>query len=392
MTAEIQFEFVETSDAFKALEAEWRSLCSRIGDHHYFQSFSWQWQAWQQIAKVRKRGLCLLVGRSNGRVVLLWPLMRDGHQIRLLASDKVEYRDLVVEAGPYARPWMAMAWNAVKDLKGINFFLFQDVKTDSNLAQMLEANNLGGFKHARRANVIRLDQFRDWDDYARSLPKKLRSDQGRQWRRIAGTGGEVTFETFDSKDDLQVGLDWMFHHKIDWLKANEINEESFGSPEYRTFINSVVQDASDTGHLFFAKLSVGDTIVAAGLGYKFGAEFTFHMFTYDAAWENYSPARLLLENIIKWCFDNGVTTFDFMPGEESYKRIWASDEFYVTDYIIPITAHGWLVTKWHASGLSTITDNRVLQALYHWVPSGLRQKVSGALLAHREYSGRLRKL
>ena len=391
-TEELQLEFVENSSDFQKLEPDWRSLCQRSGDSHYFQSFGWPWQAWQHVAKVRGRRLCILVGKSNGRVVLLLPLMRDGQQIRLLSSDKVEYRDLIVEVGPDTRAWMSMAWNAVRNLEGIDLFLFQDVKAESNLARLLSANNQRGFKYDRRSRVIRLDRFEDWNDYAKTLPKKLRGDQRRQWRRLAALGGEVKFETLNSKEEIRAGLDWMIHHKLAWLRASEIDEITFGSPEYRTFINSVVQNAFETEHLYFAKLSVGDDIVAAGLGYKYGAEFTFHMFTYDVAWRDYSPARLLLENIVRWCFDNGVTLFDFMPGEENFKGIWASDEFMVTDYLIPITPRGWLITNLHASGLSALADNGALAAIYHCLPGRIRHRVSGALLAHREYAGRLRKV
>lgn len=387
----LQLEFVENSDAFEALSTDWQNLCARTSAHHYFQTFDWPWRAWQRVAMVRGRRLCILVGRWHGQVVLLWPLMRDGHQVRLIASDKVEYRDLIVEDGPHTQSWMSAAWTAVKSLQGIDLLLFQDIKSDSNLARLMEANSQKGWKHERRSRVISLDRFENWNDYAKTLPKKLLSDQRRQWRRIGSRGDEVKFETINSKEGIQAGLDWMVHHKLAWLKASEIDEVTFGSPEYRAFITSVVQNAFDTKHLFFAKLSVGDNIVAAGLGYRYGTEFTFHMFTYDAAWQNFSPARLLLENIVRWCFNNGVTLFDFMPGEENYKGIWASDEFIVTDYMIPITLTGWFITKWHASGLSTLADNHFLTAIYHCLPSAVRQRVSGVLLAHREYGGRLRK-
>ena len=224
-----------------------------------------------------------------------------------------------------------------------------------------------------------------------TLPRKLRSDQRRQWRRIASLGEEVKFETIKTKEGVRAGLDWMIRHKLVWLNASKIDEVTFGSPEYRAFINSVVQDAFDTKHLYFAKLSVGNEIVAAGVGYKYRTEFTFHIFTYDAAWQNFSPARLLLEKMIKWCFDNKVALFDFLPGEEPYKGIWANDENIVTDYLIPMTPRGWLITKWHATGLSTLANNKLLAAIYRRLPRALRQRVGRVLMVHRVYGGRLRK-
>ena len=391
-TADIRFEFVEASDAFRAIETEWRDLCARTTGHGYFQRFAWQWRVWQHVASARGRRLCILVGRSEGRIVLLWPLMRDGRQIRLLASDKVEYRDLIVEDGPHAKAWMAGAWDTVRSMKNIDVLLFQDVRSGSNLDQLLRSHCTKGWKHDRRSHVIRLDRFDGWDDYAKTLSKKMISDQRRQWRRIAADGAQVRFEILNSKEDVQEGLDWMLHHKLAWLRASGINDDTFGSPEYTDFIHDVVQNAFDAKYLFFSRLRVGEITVAAGLGYKCGSEFTFHMFTYDAAWQSYSPGRLLQERIIRWCFDNGVALFDFMPGEEGYKAIWANDEFWVTDYLVPLTLRGAAIIRWHASGLSTLAEKDWLKHVYRCLPRGVRRRLNAALLAHREYAGQMKRL
>lgn len=239
--------------------------------------------------------------------------------------------------------------------------------------------------------MIRLERYAGWDDYAKTLPKRMIADQKRQWRRIAARG-DVRCVILDSADEIRVVLEWMLYHKLAWLRSNGISDDTFGAPEYTAFIHDVIQQAFDAGILYFSKLCVGDAIVAAGLGYKFGTEFTFHMFTYDNAWENFSPGRLLLEHFIKWCFDNGIAAFDFMPGEESYKGIWADEEFVVTDYLIPATLRGTALIRWHASGLSTLAEQDWLKSTYRYLPKSVRQRLVAALMTHREYAGQVKRI
>ena len=64
--------------------------------------------------------------------------------------------------------------------------------------------------------------------------------------------------------------------------------------------------------------------MSAGWGFVCGGEFLFYAFAYDKAFATYSPSRLFVENLLQHCFRNGIRTFDFMPGDVPYKRIWAT--------------------------------------------------------------------
>lgn len=390
--SEIQFEIVEDSAGFRALEDAWQSLCARAPDHEYFYRFPWMWRVWRHVASARGRRLCIIVGRSGGRVVLIWPLMRDGRQIRFLASDKVEYRDLIVEHGPHADDWMAAAWRIATSLKHVDLLLFQDIRMGSHIDRLLKSGHKSGWKHEQRSHVIRLDRFKGWDDYAATLSKSMMKNQRKQWRRIAADGEPAQCVILTSREQVRETLDWLLHHKLAWLQASGIDDTGFGSTEYLAFIHDAVQEAFDSGHLLFAKLLVGDRTAAAGMGYKHGSDFIFHMFTYDAAWQSYSPGRLLQEHIIKWCFDNGVASFDFMPGEEGHKGPWSNDAFCITDYLIPMSVRGAAIVRWHASGLSARIERSWLRTAFHHLPGIVRRRLNATLLEHREYSGRVERL
>lgn len=393
---ELKIAIIQNSQDFHALEKDWHDLFEKAENPHFFQSFDWLSCVWDCVASERGRKLFVLVGKLGEEVVLIWPLMRDGRQARLLASDKVEYRGPIVAKSPEAKLWLKKAWEYAKsrpDLD-VDLFLFQDVRSDSPLARLLLEKGGYGWKAERSSRTICLAGFSSWDDYAQTLPKKMMSDQRRQWRRISECGRPIHFDILEPKEVMiDECLDWLLHNKLIWLQRQNISDKTFGSIEYINFIHSVTKGLI-TGDfsLIFGKLSVGKKIISAGYGFKHGSTFTFHMFSYDFDWENFSPGRLFLERLVRWCLENGVTEFDLMPGKEGYKTVWANDAFGVMDFIIPRTLRGSAIVQWNTSVGPILLEKEWIKRVYRSLPVGLRQRLGQYLYTYREYAGLLKKI
>ena len=52
-----------------------------------------------------------------------------------------------------------------------------------------------------------------------------------------------------------------------------------------------------------------------------------------------------LERLVHLCFERGLHTLDFMPGEEAYKRIWATDYVQTESYTGPLSWRGRLIFR-----------------------------------------------
>ncbi|MBT5050006.1 MAG: GNAT family N-acetyltransferase [Rhodospirillaceae bacterium] len=389
-TNALAFDIAESPSAFLALEKDWRDLFTRAVSPSYCQSFDWLRAAWDNVASGNGCKLHIVVGRREGRVVLIWPLIIDDWQVRLLASDKLEYRGLLVEECTAADCWVQEAWAFVKNIKNVDIFLFQDVPSTSPLARLLGAEEQRCWKSETGSAAIRLGGFSSWNDYAVTLPKKLLSDQRRQWRRIAANGAPVQFNILDSTDEIEKNIDWIFHHKMAWLAEKGLKPVSFGSAEHRAFVRDTVMTArSSDGALLMGNLSVGDVTVAAGFGFLYRGAFTFYMFTYDLAWQTYSPARLWLEEFITWCIDNHVASFDFMPGDTGYKGIWANDEMGVTDFMIPASIRGSTIANWHGLAVAKWVDRAWIKAAFHILPIRWQRWARRLFRAYPNYAGRI---
>ncbi len=66
------------------------------------------------------------------------------------------------------------------------------------------------------------------------------------------------------------------------------------------------------------------------------------LFAYDPELEKYSPGRLLLENLLEWCFSKRLEIFDFTGGGEAYKLEWANVEVLLFKYELSLTLKGKL--------------------------------------------------
>ena len=133
--------------------------------------------------------------------------------------------------------------------------------------------------------------------------------------------------------------------------------------------------ALSEGRLVMATLSNGDDILSAGWGFQWGDEFLFHMFAYDARHASYSPSRLFLQRLIQHGFETGVRTFDFMPGEEAYKRIWATHYIRTVSYL---GATNWRGAMWLKLARTAPLAARPIAKLRRWyalLPERMRARL-----------------
>ena len=147
-------------------------------------------------------------------------------------------------------------------------------------------------------------------------------------------------------------------------------------------LKSIANSARHDGRVVLATLSDGDTTMSAGWGYVCGSEFLFYAFAYDSAYATYSPSRLFLEGLLQYCFRSGIRTFDFLPGDEPYKRIWATDYAQQQSYVGALNWRGELLLRLSRTRIiSEVPD--VLLAMYRTLPVRWRRAVQSRMRAFR---------
>jgi CelD/BcsL family acetyltransferase involved in cellulose biosynthesis len=325
-------------------------------------------------------------------VVLIWPLVLDRGTLRFLSSAQTEYRDVLVEPGPATDAWLDAALATVTALPEARRVVLYDVRCDSHLARLMARRERGGFRVDRKSFLIRLDRRQSWDAYAQHLPRRLLSDQRRQWRRVAAMPGDVRFDIVTDRAEILAAIEWFFHHKLLWLKERRTIAHSFESEAYQSFLKATAAAMHEQGRLVLGRLGSAQDTLSIGFGFAFNRVFTFQGYAYNAEFQSVSPSRLLLEQLIRWSLDNGIDEFDFLPWDMPYKARWSDDTLAIHDYVMPRSLLERLKCELQVLGLDRLAGGGWFARQYRRLPAGLRDALRETVVADWEFGGVVQRL
>lgn len=366
----MEINVVGDTDSLKALEPRWHELCARTPNHHYFQTFDWLWAWWCCLGSQDGNRLHVIVGVEANRTVLIWPLVvysgTPWRVLRWMGRDG-DYCDVLVETSAAMTHRLEEAWQTIANEDGYDVLVLDQMPPDA-MVRLLVEQETGAPVGTVPSAFIRADAWPDWATYYATLRKRLRRDQAMRFRRLAreGTAGFKIVQSDDEIRDL-VGL-------LPQQKRRTLSEK--GDPVvgqagvYEKHVMAVAEAAREPGMLHLSKLTVDGQVMAAHLGILFKGWLIWLVPAYDLDWKRCAPGRLLPENFIEWCFENGVEVFDFLAGPDPYKYDWATDKVVLETYARPRTLWGRV---YHQAmyGATRALVRKVFRAL----PGGLRNRL-----------------
>jgi CelD/BcsL family acetyltransferase involved in cellulose biosynthesis len=177
-----------------------------------------------------------------------------------------------------------------------------------------------------------------WEQYvANQMPYRRKS--GQQRRKLARIG-PVMFKVAETSADRQRVVQTMMRQKSRrCIETGEADELAL--PGYKQYYITMTERFAWPGPLHVAALEVGDKIVSTSWSLIFDRRFLWLVTTFEGnEWKRFSPGRLLLEDLLKWGFSNGINIFDCGIGDESYKLGYSDQELLLYHAHIPITMLG----------------------------------------------------
>lgn len=226
---------------------------------------------------------------GNGPSDVLQPLAREGAET-IVASEFAQY---------------------IRDLRGIDVIDLHQIRSDSPLA--------AHFPDAMpQATCLLLDLPETYDAFLQTLGKSLRFDCRRMDK---GGFKEAGLEIRDVRpEDVQAGMDWLFEtHKMRWRKRGMPG--AFIGKAHR-FHREWAAKAAENGWLWLSTMSQQGRPVGALYGMRLHRTCYFYQAGFDPTFKSLSPGTLLVAHTVRKAIDEGLTLFDFMRGDEPYKRRW----------------------------------------------------------------------
>lgn len=304
-----------TSEDLDSLESEWAALHTRVAGASPFLHPAWH-RAWLRNFGGTYSPVFLSVRRGEELVGAV-ALDMDREEACELGDHNV--RDY---GGPLAFPGEEDAVAA-----GLLEWLREDltpglrlwgVPGDSPLVSAFEdAAPAGGWTFLPQHEAVcpGVDLPADFEEYVAALSKKDRHELRRKMRNFEAAG-TVGFVSVTSPDAVAAGLETLFH----LMRISRGDKEEFLTPQMEAFFRDLGRTFGELGMARLSTLSLDGAPVA--MTFAFEDESTTYLYNsgYDPAFAHLAVGLVSKAYAIRDSIERGKRRFDFLRGEEEYKR------------------------------------------------------------------------
>ena len=159
-----------------------------------------------------------------------------------------------------------------------------------------------------------------WGTRSPNLRKNLRSLANRASRE------GLVCRSVTAESDVEALLARLFDlHQIRWADRGQQSRYRPGTRR-RSFLEALVASLESEGEVWLPHLMAGASVVAVALCFLDGPRTLYYLPTFDPAWSDLSPGKLLLHEVIRSSAERGGTEVDLGPGRDVYKTWWATGE------------------------------------------------------------------
>lgn len=160
---------------------------------------------------------------------------------------------------------------------------------------------------------------RSWDDYLKAASKNMREKVRRNTRKLE-RDHELSFELCERPDQVEPMMRTLFElHGMRWAEGT-----SFGRDSVTPFHLDFAPIALERGWLRLWTMRIDGEPAAAWYGFRFGRTEAYYQSGRDPQWDRFSVGFLMLARTIEAAFDDGLDTYGFLRGDESYKGRFAT--------------------------------------------------------------------
>ena len=170
-----------------------------------------------------------------------------------------------------------------------------------------------------------ISAFKDGEQLLGSFSTKLRGDIRRQIRRLNEIG-ELHLVEYASGSEVpeEVWKTFMEFHSRKWPNA-------YKAPGFH---RRLMECCSLDGPVHFSTLMAGDRHVAWHLGFEHNGVYYYYMPCGNPEFSKQSPVKVHLYYLMARAIAKGLTQFDHLRGDETYKEGWSDGSTFVNSLLI----------------------------------------------------------
>lgn len=341
-------EAVSTGRGLEALRPEWDDLLADADGASIFATHAWV-DAWHRTAGAAEE-LLVLTAREPERGLLLGvapfsvATRRAGpFRIRVLRMAGTtgaagDHLDLVVRHGhPHVA---AELWRFARQRRSWDLVDLDGLRPGSHLGRVMLRRRGDREAHVTRTACPVLHLPGTWEEYEASLGRNHRQNLRRYARKLDREAGGPVVERMvvapDEVEETVAGLARM-HQQVRTARGDR---GSFADPAMVDFHTRVALRFLEAGRLRLHRLDVDGRMAAAISCFRHDETVSFYTTGYDPALSSYGPGRRIMAAAIRSAIDEGARRFDFLRGDEPYKRTWGAADAWDDRVRMPAGARG----------------------------------------------------
>ncbi len=375
--AAVAYEIVTKRAVFDGLATEWNALFARAGQgSQAFQSFPWLWH-WCNHYLDDEHSLAVVTGRRAGRLVLVWPLVRQhvagAVSLAAMGAPVSQYSDALVEPSEHAARYLMEAWETVVAAVRPDLVWLPRVRADAAIAPLM--HELGAVASQRmQAPYIDLSNTTDFDGYMQRRSSQARKRHRQGERRLASL--DPRFSSWREGDQARALIDVTISMKREQLSERGQISPAFADSRLGRFFSDAADDRIHSAGIEVHALSLQGEMAGADIVVGCRDRVLGHVFTYDSRFAKDSVGTHVLNFAIQQSIAGGYKTFDLLAPADDYKLRYADGTVDVVNWVIPLTTKGSVVARVYMMMLRPF-----LKSLVERLPQRLRN-----ILARRYYS------
>lgn len=374
--ASLLLELVTDRAEFDALAEEWEGLYDRSeAFSNPFLSFGWCWNWCNHfLGEGSGTELCILTGRRFGRLVMVWPMVRQRvfgmTNLTWLGAPVSQYGDVLIETSSDDLELLEMGWDYLRGNVSADFISLGRVRADGAIAPLLKKLGVQVTREDA-APYVDLASADSFDAYAERYSSRHRKKRRRSLRQLEEKGAIDHAFHYDGEGARGLA-EQIIAMKHRWLKEKGIVSSGLSDPRTTAFFADVAEGVGgySTGCRVLA-LTCNDELVAGEISFASKDNVSGHVVVFNSEYEKQSPGLLMTEDNLRLCKEFGYGRYDFMGPCEQHKLDWADDVVAVNDYAKASSLRGYLWVNGYLSW-----GRPRLKKLVNSIPPDVRARVA----------------
>lgn len=321
----LKLRLIERLDRTDEIVPGWNAILARSSASTVFSSPEWQLGFLEAFADDLDPAIVVVHDDDGVRGIL--PMARTRRD-RLLSTTELagerlvagDHLGLVASDTDHHRVWPAVERWLEEELSRrvrVRLFAMDDNATAAALRRAA-VDRGWTMRQAYREIAPRLTLPSSYESFEKSLSPNRRQQLRRKWRRLHKAHPSAMTCQNDERRSLDDVMDDLacLHRRV-WNERGRPGV--LDEPRMRHFLWKFCHRAHARGWLRLRQLYVEDRLVAGILLFHAGRTASFYQSGWDTSFKSFSVGDLMMTHSIRSAIEEGMTTFDFLRGHETYK-------------------------------------------------------------------------